>query len=167
MAQLQSSALGELSLLQSFRGRIKPLKLSGQILIGIIDRIRLVEHLKFLCADCAPPDEGVEVDHFVPVFIAEQHNRHGLARFLGLNQRQDLEELVHRAKAARKDHQRFRKVEKPKLAHEKIVELEDQLTKDIDVYSLLVRQLNIESDGLAAGERRSAIGRFHHPSRTS
>src|SRR5437867_10664634 len=110
-----TSPLGELSLLQSFRGRIKPLKLSGQILIGIIDRIRLVEHLKFFWADCAPPDEGVEVDHFVPVFIAEQHNRHGLARFLGLNQGHDLKELIHRAKAARKDHQRLRKIDKPEL----------------------------------------------------
>src|SRR5207247_9376925 len=52
--------LGELDLLQSFGRRVKPLKLSGQILVGIIDRIRFVEHLKFLYSVCPSPDEAVE-----------------------------------------------------------------------------------------------------------
>jgi ABC-type glutathione transport system ATPase component len=33
-------------------------------------RVRLVEYLHLFSADCAPPDEGVEVDHFIPIFIA-------------------------------------------------------------------------------------------------
>src|SRR5438874_4517267 len=72
--------LGKLDLIQSFGCSIKALEFRRQILVGIVDRIRFVEYLQFFCVDCAPPDEGVEVNDFIPVFIAVQHNRHDLPR---------------------------------------------------------------------------------------
>ena len=83
------------------------------------------------------------------------------ASFLGLDQREDLEQFVHRAEAARENHQRLRQVREPELAHEEVVELEAEFAGDVRIGKLLERQTDVQPDGLAAGVRRAAVGRFH------
>ena len=78
-----------------------------------------------------------------------------------LHQRQDFGQLVERAKAARKHHQRARQVRKPELAHEEVVELERQLAREVGIRPLLVRQPDVEADGLAAGLGGAAVGGLH------
>src|SRR5262249_40584890 len=112
-------------------------------------------------------DKGIEVDHFIPIFGAEENNRHGLSRFGGLNQRQYLEKFIDRAVTTGKDNESFRKINKPELAHEEIVEVENQFGGDIAVHALLVWQLNIETEASTACQMGSAIGRLHHSSRAA
>ena len=51
-----------------------------------------------------------------------------------------LEQLVERPEAPRKDHQPLGEVREPVLAHEEVVELERQLGADVLVHALLERQ---------------------------
>src|ERR1700744_1143061 len=78
-----------------------------------------------------------------------------------LRQCEQLKHLIQRAKATRKDDQRFCQVSKPVLAHEEIVELEIERRRDVLVRSLLKRQLDIQPDRFATGFFRSAVGCFH------
>src|SRR5688572_25178906 len=148
----QSCGSGELNLVQALRCCVERPKLCGQILVRVVDRIRLVEHVQFFCGDCAPLNEGIEVDHLIPVFIAKEHDRHCLSWFLGLNQSEDLEEFVHRSEAARENDQSLRQIDEPELAHEEVMKIEDKIVGHIVVHCLLVGQTNVESDGLASGE---------------
>src|SRR5262245_26621496 len=114
----------QLHLFQSLRRSVKRCELFREIRVSIVYRIRLVKDLKFFCADSAPADESIEVDDVVPVLVTEQHHRHRLTRFLGLNQRQHLEEFIHRAETAGKNHERFRQINKPEFAHEEVMKVE-------------------------------------------
>ena len=100
---------------------------------------------------------------------AEPYRSTGMDRssFLRLRERQDLEQLVERAEAARKSDQRVRQVREPQLAHEEVVELEAQLGRDIGVGTLLLRQADVEPDAAPAGERGAAVGRFHDAGTTA
>src|SRR5262245_48093900 len=135
--------------------------------VRIFDGIRLIEYLQVVCVDGAPTDQSIKVENFIPIWSAEQHNRHCFTRLLRLNQCQHFEELVHCAKAARKDNQGLRKIDKPEFAHEEIVEVENQLRGYITIYTLLVWQLNIHAHRLATGKGGSTIGGLHHPARAT
>src|SRR6185503_5547394 len=84
-----------------------------------------------------------------------------LRQLVGLYERQHLEQLVERAEAAGKNHQRLRQVGEPELAHEEVVELEVQPLGDVGVGALLERQPDVEADRLAARLAGAAVGRLH------
>ena len=109
----------------------------------------------------------LEIDDLGPIAAAEQHQRHVLADFLGLDQGQEFEQLVQRAEAARHHHHRLGQIGKPELAHEEIVELEDQLAADVRVLRLLEGQRNVEADVDALGLGGPAVGRLHDPGATA
>ncbi len=104
---------------------------------------------------------GSSFEHLVPVLAAVQDDQQLLRQLAGLRQRQDLEQLVERAEAARKDHQRLGQVGEPELPHEEVVELEVQLVGDVAVGALLERQPDVQPDRLAARLVRAAVGRLH------
>src|SRR5271155_1622143 len=81
--------------------------------------------------------------------------------FVGLQQGEHFPKLVHGAEAPREDDQRFCHLREPELAHEKIVEIEIQIGRDVAIRSLLVRELDAEADGWAASFGGAAIGCFH------
>src|SRR3546814_1768492 len=87
---------------------------------------------------------------FRSVAAAEQHYRHLLADLAGLHQRQQLEEFVQRAEAARHHHHGLGEIGEPELAHEEVVELEVQLAADVGIVDLLHRQRDVEADVEAA-----------------
>jgi hypothetical protein len=64
----------------------------------------------------------------------------------GLDERQDLEQLVHRAEPAREDHQRAGEIGEPQLAHEEVVELEQKVGGDERIGPLLGREADGEAD---------------------
>src|SRR5439155_11273668 len=90
----------------------------------------------------------------------EEHGNRAV-ELVSLRQRQDLEQLVERAEAARERDQGARQVREPQLAHEEVVELQAQLRRDIGIGALLLRQADVETDAAAAGERCSPIGGLH------
>src|SRR6185503_4748305 len=49
--------------------------------------------------------------------------------------------------------------------HEEVMKIEDQLARDVLIYFLLERQLNVQPDSLASRHRSSAICGFHHAAR--
>src|SRR5271165_7479943 len=98
-----------------------------------------MEEIEIGWADRAIFDQRVEIDHLVPVFGAKEHDRHALACLARLYQGQDLEQLVERAEATRKQHNRLGEVDKPELAHEEVMEVEAQFPADIGVVEFFVR----------------------------
>src|SRR5262249_21755459 len=134
----------QFDLIQTFGCEVEFLEFPSEIVVSLIDRVSLVENPQIFGADCAPPNEGVEIDYLIPILIAEQHHGHVLPRFARLNQRQNLEQLIHRAIAAGKDYERLREIDEPELAHEKVVKVEGELTRNIIVQLVLRRQLNIQ-----------------------
>src|SRR5215472_11794487 len=158
---------GQLNLIQSFGRCVQGFELSRQILKSVIDRIRLVKDLQIFGADSTPTDESIEVDHIIPVLAAEKHNRHNLPWLGCLNQRHYFEELVHRSEAARKDHQRFGKIDEPEFTHEEIVKIEHEIARNVAVHGLFVRKLDIQTDAPAARKCGPAICRLHHSTRSA
>src|SRR5262249_48000896 len=128
--------------------------------------VRILEQIQILWGDHVMLHQRVEVDDLFPILRTVEHGRHLFRQLLGLRQGEDLHHLVERAEAARKDHQRFRQIGEPELAHEKVVELEAQLRRDIWVGELFERQTYVQSDGFTAGIGCAAIGGFHN-SRTA
>src|SRR6516165_3392493 len=118
----------------------------GDDVVGLVERVGAVEKAEIARADRAVFDQRVEINHFVPVFGAKQHDRHAFARFARLYQGQDLEQLVERAIAARKQYDRLGEVDKPELAHEKIMKIEVQLRANIRVVKFLVRDRDGQPD---------------------
>ncbi len=77
----------------------------------------------------------------------------------GLDQRERLEQLVHRAEAAREDDERLRVLHEHRLAHEEVAEVDGR--GDVVVHPLLERQLDVAADRLAAGLRRALVRGLH------
>src|SRR5204863_7007874 len=94
-------------------------------------------------------------------FAAVENDADFLRQLVGLDEREDFEELVARAEAAGKDHQRLREIREPELAHEEIVELELEPFGDVRIGTLLEGQPDVEADRLPAGFARAAVGRLH------
>ena len=124
-------------------------------------RVGVVHQLKILFRDGSPFGHRLEVENAIPVLAAVEDHFDGLRQLVGLHERQHLEQLVARAEAAWKNHERFREVREPELAHEEVVKLEMQPFSDVRIGFLLERQANIEPDGLPACLVRAAVGRFH------
>src|SRR5262245_11978922 len=77
----------KLDLIQSFGRRVKGLEFPGQIVVSIINGIRIMKYLQLFCCGGSPADEGIEIDYLIPVFVPEEHNRHGFSWLARLNQR--------------------------------------------------------------------------------
>ena len=116
---------------------------------------------EILGADHAVPDQRVEVDDLVPVGRPVEKYRDPARQLLRLCERQDLEELVHRAEAARKDDERAREVREPQLAHEEVAKLERQSVGHVGVRTLLLRQADVEADRRSAGVGCAPVGGLH------
>src|SRR5215208_7038870 len=83
-----------------------------------------------------------------PVARADEHDRE-VADLLRLAQGGRLEQLVHRAEAAREDHEAARVADEHDLAREEVVEVQREV--DVVVHPLLVRELDPEPDRGHAG----------------
>ncbi|MNC92644.1 hypothetical protein D3C83_91060 [compost metagenome] len=68
--------------------------------------------------------QRVEVHHLPPVLGSEEHDRHRFLHPARLRQRQQLEQLVERAVAAREHDHRLREIGEPELAHEKVMKVD-------------------------------------------
>ena len=130
-------------------------------LVGFVHRIGAVENVEIAWADRAVFNERVEIDHLVPVFGAEQNDRHALAGFARLHQGQDLEHLVERAKTTREQHDRLGQVDKPEFAHKEVVEIKVQFSADIGVVEFFVRDRDRQSDIEPFRLGSAAIGGLH------
>src|ERR1022692_1629235 len=116
---------------------------------------------KILSRDHAVPHKGLEINDLVPVTRSVQHNRNVTLDLSRLHQRQDLHQFVERAESTRKHNKPAGEICKPELAHEEVMELERELARDVGVWPLLVRQSDVEPDGLAAGLRSATVGGLH------
>src|SRR5215472_3018516 len=96
----------------------------GDDVVGLVERVSAMEELEIARTDRAVFDQRVEINHFVPVFSAKEHDRHALSCLARLHQGQDLEQLVERAETAREQHNRLGEVDKPELPHEEVMEVE-------------------------------------------
>jgi len=100
------------------------------------------------------------VDEPAPVVRAHEHDRE-LDDLPGLDQRERLPELVHRAEAAGEDHEPAGVADEHDLAREEVVELEGDVA--VGVAALLERQLDVEADREGAGVLGAAVRRLHDP----
>ena len=66
-----------------------------------------------------------------------QYNGQRLVHILGLNEGQDLEQLLHDAKTAGEYDDSLGQVDEPDLAHEKVMEFEIQFSADFGIVMLL------------------------------
>jgi len=126
-------------------------------LLGIVgDR----EQLQVVRADVALADHAVAdpADHLAPVAGSHEHDRE-LDDLPGLNQRERLPELVHRAEAAGEDDEPAGVANEHDLAGEEVVELERDVA--VGVAALLEGQLDVEADGQRAGVLGAVVGRLH------
>src|SRR3546814_20432137 len=116
----------------------------------LIRRLDEPEECEVALADHTLFDQRLEIDDTLPEFLAEQYDRDRLD-LAGLNQRQQLEHLVERAEAARKDAHGARAEQEVHLAQREIVKLEAQRRGHEAVRRLFVREHDVESE----------IGRAH------
>src|SRR3984893_16638829 len=130
--------------------------------VGLVYRVCAMEEVEVARADRAIFHQRVEIDHLVPVFGAEQHDRHALARFVRLYERQDLEQFVERAVAAGEQHDRLGQVDKPELAHEEIMEVEAEFPADKWVVKFVVRDRDGQPDIEPLRLASAAAGRLHN-----
>ena len=129
----------------------------GPCLLGRLDE---AEQVHVVRRDHAGLHQQLEVHQPRPELAPEQQD--GAApRLAGLHQRHHLEQLVERAEAAGKAHQRHAAHEEVHLAQREVVELEAQLGRDVRVGHLLVRQHDVHGDALAAHLEGAAVARFH------
>src|SRR5215471_4029189 len=94
------------------------------------------EQLAILRVDDAFVDQEPDIEDATPVVFSDQHNRHRLD-LAGLNQGQDLEQLVHRAKAARESDQRLRAQQQMHLAQREVVKSKTQVWRNVGIGILL------------------------------
>ena len=78
--------------------------------------------------------------------VITQHDRHRLGHLARLNQREQLEQLVERAKSTRKHDHRLGEIGEPKLAHEKVMEVKTELARHVRVVELLYRNRDRQAD---------------------
>src|SRR5215471_2717042 len=71
-------------------------------------RVDVLQQFEVLVGDRTPLRHRPEVEHLVPVLAAIENDADLLRQLVGLHQREDFEQLVACAEAARKDHQRLR-----------------------------------------------------------
>src|ERR1700730_6610104 len=129
--------------------------------VGLVYRICAMEEVEVAGADRAVFHQPVEIDHPVPEFGAEKHDRHALAQLVRLHQGQDLEQLVERAIAAGEQHDRLGQVDEPELAHEEVMKIEVQFSADIGVVEFLVGDRDSKPDAEPLRLGSPAIGRLH------
>jgi hypothetical protein len=79
----------------------------------------------------------------------------------GLDQRQRLEQLVHRPEAARQDDERAGVLHEHRLAGEEVPELDAEI--DVRVDRLLVGQLDVAADREPAAFLAAAVRGLHDP----
>ena len=80
----------------------------AQVLERVGGRVGVMKQLEILFGNGAPLGHRLEIQHLIPVLAAVQHDADLLRQLVGLHQREDLEQLVERAEAARKDDERLR-----------------------------------------------------------
>src|SRR5689334_14140281 len=86
----------------------------------ILRRIAVVHELAILLGYRAPLGHRLEIEHLIPEVSSVKDHFDFLRELVGLSQREDLEELVARAEAAREDHERLREIREPEFPHEEI-----------------------------------------------
>src|SRR5579871_5384583 len=124
-------------------------------------RIGEIEESEILAIDHAMTDERLEVDDLAPVARAIKQHGDRLLDLACLHESEDLHELIERAEAAREHDERARQMREPELAHEKVMELEQQRVRDIGIRTLLVRQADVEPNRLTRGIRGASIRGLH------
>src|SRR2546430_162365 len=123
-------------------------------------RVGGVEQVQVRRRDLPLPGDPIAqpVGHPLPVRPPEQDHRK-MAHLAGLDQRQRLEQLVHRAETAGEHDERRRVLHKHRLAHEEIPEIDRSL--DVLVEPLLERQLDVATDRQTVPLLAAAVGRLH------
>src|SRR5215510_5074615 len=93
--------------------------------------------------------------------IVLAHEYYGkIEDFAGLNQSQRLEQFVHRADAARQNHERIRVFDEHDFPHEEVAEFEHRV--EVGVWPLLEGQDDVAADRPPAHVLSPAIGRLHN-----
>src|SRR6185437_6593411 len=87
---------------------------------NLIRRFGEPEQLPILGVNCTFISQESDVDRPAPILFADQHDRNRLD-LSRLHQRQDFEQLVDRAKAARESDERLRALQQMHLAQSKVV----------------------------------------------
>src|SRR5580692_968362 len=121
-----------------------------------------VEQLQLIGADVALGQHRLlePAEQAVPVPAADEDDRE-LGDLPGGDQRERLEQLVHRAEAAGEHHEGLRVLDEDGLADEEVAELHPDV--HVVVEAGLHRQLDAEADGDAARLGGALVGRLHDP----
>jgi len=132
-------------------------------LLGIV---RDGEQVEVVRADVALAEHVVAdpVDHLAPVVGAHEDDRE-LDDLPGLDQRERLEELVHRAEPAREHDEAAGVANEHDLAGEEVVELECDVA--VGVGALFEGQLDVEPNRMGARILRPAVGGLHESRATA
>src|SRR5450755_4448092 len=132
----------------------------GDDLPGLFGRLGVGDQVEIFVGNDPFIGHLVEIEDRIPVFSAIEDDRDSLHP-LGLPQAKRVEQLVERAVAARKDHERFGSQDEVKLTNREVVELKAKIGRDVGVRFLLVRQINVQADALAANVEGAAIDGLH------
>src|SRR6266571_5463807 len=129
---------------------------------GLRGAVGNVQQVEILRGDLPLPRHPVAqpVGEALPVLPAEENDREVL-HLAGLDQRERLEQLVHRAVTAGKHDERGRVLHEHRLADEKVAEVDRPL--HVRVETLLVRQLDVAADGQPVAFLTAAIRGLHDP----
>src|SRR5215471_3071551 len=101
------------------------------------------------------------MQYAAPIFTAIDDHNDLLGQLLRLRQRENLKQLVQRAKTSGKNNQRLGQVGEPVLTHEEVVKLEIEFRGDVRIRKLLKRQADIQANGLAASFPGATVGCLH------
>ena len=131
----------------NFDGFARVVRHFDQVKVAGADELVLLLQLRFQPAQQAAP------------VIAPEQDERKLWDALRLGERNDFEEFVERAEAARHENETEAVFREANLARKEIMEMQRQINESIA--RLLVGQFNVEADGFAAALPRAFVRRFH------
>ena len=120
-----------------------------------------MEQFEVVLVDHSRVGEMFPVDDLVPVLLAENHDGHTVAVFLGLDKGQQFEHFVEGAESAGEHHEGSSHLHEPVLTDKEVAELQVQFVVDVGVRVLFERKLDVEAGGGCAHIVCAAVARFH------
>src|SRR3972149_9417177 len=129
---------------------------------NFIGFIKDAQHLILVFRDEASRQDHVfhPVEKAAPEIAGKKYHRERLY-LLGLDQREDLGQLVHRAQAAGHDDKSGGVFHQHDLAYEEM--MERYRAFGVDIAGLLHRQVDVQADGLYLRPAGAFVGGLHYP----
>jgi len=125
-----------------------PSQALAKILKSFFGRVHDFEKVEIFLRNRAGIHHRLEINNAAPILAAVNDHENSLGQFLRLRKREDLEKLIQGSETTGEDDQRLGQVREPELTHKKVMKFEVKGRRDIRIWRLFGRQIDVEPDRL-------------------